>query len=541
MLGTEQELGLASVEGVVQAWVGPAPALGPPEWAPPQVSPPEWALQMTSTKQDPVLALGQGPVLALVEEPGLVAVQEPMQAWAGLAPALGPPAWAPPVAHLLEGALQMTSLVREPPPPVQEPVLPVQELALLGDLVQHQGLPVREPRLASVEEAVQAWTGQTPVSGLPAWVLHQAQPPEWALQTTSTAQERVPLAQELALLGDLVQHQGLPVREPRLASVEEAVQAWAGQTPVSGLPAWVLHQALPPEWALQTTSTAQERVPLAQELALLGDLVQHQGLPVREPRLASVEEAVQAWTGQTPVSGLPAWVLHQAPPPEWALQTTSTAQERVPLAQEPVLPVQELALLGDLVQHQGLPVREPGLASVEEVVQAWAGQTPVSGLPAWVLHQAPPPEWALQTTSTAQEPVLPVQELALLGDLVQHQGLPVREPGLASVEEVVQAWAGQTPVSGLPAWVLHQSPPPEWALQTTSAAQGRVPLAQEQVLPVQESVPASVLELVLVPSALARNPATPPPAQARRVSPLEESVLLSAEICRPHGQRVDHI
>ena len=403
MLGTEQELGLASVEGVVQAWVGPAPALGPPEWAPPQVSPPEWALQMTSTKQDPVLALGQGPVLALVEEPGLVAVQEPMQAWAGLAPALGPPAWAPPVAHLLEGALQMTSLVREPPPPVQEPVLPVQELALLGDLVQHQGLPVREPGLASVEEVVQAWAGQTPVSGLPAWVLHQAQPPEWALQTTSTAQERVPLAQELALLGDLVQHQGLPVREPRLASVEEAVQAWAGQTPVSGLPVWV---------------------------------------------------------------------LHQAPPPEWALQTTSTAQERVPLAQEPVLPVQELALLGDLVQHQGLPVREPGLASVEEAVQAWAGQTPVSGLPAWVLHQAPPPEWALQTTS---------------------------------------------------------------------AAQGRVPLAQEQVLPVQESVPASVLELVLVPSALARNPATPPPAQARRVSPLEESVLLSAEICRPHGQRVDHI
>ena len=74
---------------------------------------------------------------------------------------------------------------------------------------------------------------------------------------------------------------------------------------------------------------------------------------------------------------------------------------------------------------------------------------------------------------------------------------------------LVQAWAGQPPVSGLPAWVLHQAQPPEWALQTTSTAQGRVPLAQEQVLAVQESVPASVLELVLVPSALARNPTTP--------------------------------
>ena len=73
----------------------------------------------------------------------------------------------------------------------------------------------------------------------------------------------------------------------------------------------------------------------------------------------------------------------------------------------------------------------------------------------------------------------------------------------------MQAWAGQPPVSGLPAWVLHQAPPPEWALETTSPAQGRVPLVQEQVLAVQQLVPASVLDLVLVPSALARNPTTP--------------------------------
>ena len=108
---------------------------------------------------------------------------------------------------------------------------------------------------------------------------------------------------------------------------------------------------------------------------------------------------------------------------------------------------------------------------------------------------------------------------------VSEPGLSVQEPGPASVGEpglasgqelgvarpgdLVQAWAGQPPVSGLPAWVLHQAQPPEWALQTTSTAQGRVPLAQEQVLLVQESVPASVLELVLVPSALARNPTTP--------------------------------
>ena len=126
---------------------------------------------------------------------------------------------------------------------------------------------------------------------------------------------------------------------------------------------------------------------------------------------------------------------------------------------------------------------------------------------------------------SVQEPVLPVWESGLA--LVEEPGLASgEEPGLASVEEaevelelvlelqlallgyLVQAWAGQTPVSGLPVWVLHQAPPPEWALQTTSTAQERVPLGQEQVLAVQESVPASVLELVLV-SALPWNPTTP--------------------------------